>query len=109
MTRRPSTRTVVLVGLLVALALAGVLSYSASAHPDGLEYVAGKVGFGSTEQQHASEASPFAGYTTRGLSDDRLSGGLAGIVGVLLVALLGGGLFRLLRRRQPSDRDRGED
>lgn len=108
--RRVSTRALVVTGLLVALVLAGVASYYASSHPDGLNYVAEKVGFISTEKNHASDGSPFAGYATKGIGNDRLSGGLAGVVGVLVVALLGGGLFRLLRRREPvADRTERED
>lgn len=97
--RSVSTRRLVVVGLLVALLLAGVVSYYASSHPDGLNYVAGKVGFLSTERRHATDGSPFAGYSTRGVGNARLSGGLAGVVGVLVVGLVGGGLAWLLRRR----------
>jgi hypothetical protein len=94
-----STRRLLLAGLVVALVLAGVVSYYASGHPDGLNYVASKVGFSSTARPHASDGSPFAGYATRGVGDARLSGGLAGVVGVLVVGLVGGGLAWVLRRR----------
>jgi cobalt/nickel transport protein len=97
--RSLSTRRLLLAGLLVALVLAGVVSYYASNHPDGLNYVAGRIGFLSTERPHASDGSPFAGYSTRGVGNARLSGGLAGVVGVLVVGLAGGGLAWLLRRR----------
>lgn len=97
--RSVSTRRLLLVGAVVALVLAGVVSYYASSHPDGLNYVAGKVGFLSTERPHASDGSPFAGYSTRGVGNARLSGGLAGVVGVLVVGLVGGGLAWLVRRR----------
>jgi len=100
--RSVSTRRVLVVGALVALVLAGVVSYYASSHPDGLNYVAGKIGFLSTERPHASDGSPFAGYSTRGVGNARLSGGLAGVVGVLVVGLVGGGLAWLLRRRSPG-------
>ena len=42
---RVSTRRLMLVGILVCLVLAGVVSYYASSHPDGLEFVAGEKGF----------------------------------------------------------------
>lgn len=95
---RVSTRVLVLAGLAVALLLAGVVSFYASNHPDGLNYVAAKVGFSHT-QGSALKDAPFAGYAMRGVADQRLSGGLAGVVGVVVVGGLGGGLALLLRRR----------
>jgi outer membrane receptor protein involved in Fe transport len=94
-----STRALVVTGLLVALFLAGVVSFYASRHPDGLSYVAQQVGFGATARRHVSDGSPFAGYTTKGISNHRLSGGLAGALGVVVVGTLGGGLAWALRRR----------
>lgn len=97
--RRPSNRTFFLSFLLVSLLVAGVVSYYASAHPDGLNYVAAKTGFIDAETTHASSESPLAGYSTKGVDDERLSGGIAGVVGVLLMLVLSTGLFRVLRRR----------
>lgn len=96
--RRVSTRILVLVGGLVCLVIAGVVSFFASGHPDGLEYVARSLGFAGTERPHATSGSPFAGYSTSGVSSGFLSGGLAGVVGVLVVAVVMGGLVVLLRR-----------
>ena len=101
--RRISTRALVVTGLLVALLLAGVVSYYASASPDGLNRVAEDKGFSSTEKKHASEDSPLAGYGTEGVSDERLSGGVAGVVGCLVVLVLAGGLALVVRRRGTSD------
>ncbi len=101
--RRPSTRALVLVGLALAVLLAGVVSFYASTHPDGLEYVAAHAGFGGSQHASAAERSPLAGYSVHGIADGRLAGGLAGVVGVLVVAVLAFGLMRLLARR--SDRD----
>ena len=39
------SRRFFVVGLLLALVIAGVGSYYASTHPDGLEFVAGETGF----------------------------------------------------------------
>jgi cobalt/nickel transport system permease protein/cobalt/nickel transport protein len=93
------TRTVLLVGVLLSLVLAGVVSAYASSHPDGLESVAGDLGFLGTARDSTSAASPFADYATRGVGDARLSGGLAGLVGVLVVGALAFVLFRVLARR----------
>ncbi|HWJ67298.1 MAG TPA: PDGLE domain-containing protein [Nocardioides sp.] len=96
-------RRFLVVGLLVALLLAGVGSYYASSHPDGLEYVAGRTGFlDSADEDPATTGSPFEDYGTAGVDDARLSGGIAGVAGVALTLLLGGGLFRVLRRRDGS-------
>ncbi|HQR26189.1 MAG TPA: PDGLE domain-containing protein [Nocardioides sp.] len=105
------TRTFVLVGVLLALLVAGVGSYYASAHPDGLSFVAEQTGFSDQEQTSATADSPFAGYQTKGVENDRLSGGLAGVAGTVTVLVLGGVLFGLLRRRthrQDSARDPAE-
>lgn len=102
-----STRALLLTGLAVALVLAGVASFYASGHPDGLTFVAERLGFIQT-QQHPSSSSPLAGYATKGISDARLSGGVAGVVGVLVVGLLGGGLFAVLRHREPSGEQQPE-
>ena len=91
--------------LLVTLLIAGALSYYASAHPDGLEYVAGSTGFLDTAKEPATAAGPLAGYGVEGVGNDRLSGGLAGIIGVAVTLVLAGGLGRLLRRRTPARQD----
>lgn len=105
MSRRPSNRAFFVSFLLVSLLVAGVVSFYASSHPDGLEYVAAKTGFIDSEEPHSSAESPFADYTTRGVGDDRLSGGLAGVVGVLVMLGLSTGLFWALRRRSAGDDD----
>jgi hypothetical protein len=103
MTRpRPSRRTFLVAALVLALLVAGVASYYASSHPDGLEYVAQQTGFLDTAEDSPASRSPMADYTTRGVEDERLSGGVAGVVGALVVLVLAGGLFRVLRRGQPE-------
>lgn len=100
MTRRSFFAAAVLLTLLVA----GVASYYASSHPDGLEYVAAETGFGDSAEDSAAADSPLADYQTRGVDDERLSGALAGLAGAGLVALLGGGLFWTLCGRSPDSR-----
>jgi len=92
--------------LLVALVLAGVVSHYASSAPDGLDRVAGDHRFDGAAQPHDLEDSPLADYSTRGVDDQRLSGGLAGVIGVGVTLALAGGMAWLLRRR---DHDQGED
>jgi cobalt/nickel transport protein len=97
------SRTFLLTGLVVALLLAGVGSFYASGNADGLERVAEQVGFVDHAQGSPAADGPFAGYSTRGVADDRLGGGLAGVAGSLVVLALAFGLFRVLRRRDPAD------
>lgn len=107
--RPVSTRTLLRVGLLTALVLAGVVSYYASASPDGLNRVAGDLGFASTEQASRAGGGPLAGYEVAGVDDGRVSGGLAGVLGCLVV--LGcTSLLVLVRGRRPAsaeDTERG--
>lgn len=95
-----SRRAFLVVGLLAALSIAGFGSYYATAHPDGLEYVAGETGFLDSADEAKTADSPLADYRTKGVDDDRLGGGIAGVAGVVLVLLLMGGLTFVLRRRR---------
>jgi len=105
---RVSTRALVVAGLLVALLLAGVVSHYASSDPDGLNRVAQDKGFADTERKHDAADGPFAGYQVKGVGDDRLSGGLAGVAGSLVVLALAGGLVLVVRRRAGSAKDSGD-
>ena len=103
---RVSTRRLVVIGLVVSALVAGVLSFYASGHPDGLTYVARVPRLRRHRAQtRATSGSPLAGYAVSGVGDARLSGGLAGLVGLAVVGLVMTGLVLLLRRRSP----RGED
>ena len=84
--------------LLVSLLLAGVVSFYASSNPDGLEKVAGKIGFLDTAKDHAIADSPLADYGVKGVDNERLSVGLSGVIGVLGTAGISVGLFYFLRK-----------
>lgn len=99
-----TNRKVMLVGVLLALLLAGVASYYASSAPDGLEKVATDQGISQQAKDHGLADSPFADYGTKGVDNARLSTGLAGIAGVAITLALGSGLVLAVRRR-----DHGSD
>ncbi|HEX2133432.1 MAG TPA: PDGLE domain-containing protein [Actinophytocola sp.] len=102
---------------VVALVIAGALSYFADSDPDGLdtatlegcevvetdagEELVGDCVARNAGDHHLSE-SPLADYAVGG--DDRFTG-VAGVLGVLATLVVAGGLFWLLRRRSPSSRE----
>jgi cobalt/nickel transport protein len=105
--------------LVVALVVAGALSYLASPDPDGLdtvtlsgcEVVATEAGeqldgtcIARHAEDHALAGSPLADYAVGGGEG---TVGLAGVIGVLVTLAGAGGLFWLLRRR-PGDGSGGE-
>ncbi len=98
------THRFLLAGLLVALVIAGIGSYYASSHPDGLEWSAEKEGFLDSARDSATADSPLADYSVSGVDDGRLSGGLAGVIGVVATLVVAGGVTLLVRRR-PGDGD----
>ncbi len=98
--------------LVVALLIAGGLSYFASSDPDGLDSVTLQgctvTGSGAGEQlegtciaqdaqDHALGSGPLADYAVDG-ADGTV--GLAGVIGVLVTLAVAGGLFWLLRGRR---------
>ncbi len=97
-----STRRIRAVGLVAALALAGFVSYYASSSPDGLEKVAHDKGIDSKAEDHAAKGSPLADYQLEDVADERISGGLAGVIGVGATLAVGTGVFVVVRRRRAS-------
>ncbi|MEA2829099.1 MAG: cobalt/nickel transport protein [Actinomycetota bacterium] len=85
-------------GLAVALLLAFLVSPHASSQPDGLNKVAVDHGFADQQKPQALGDGPLAGYGVKGVDDNRLSTGLAGIIGVTATFALGLGFFALVRR-----------
>lgn len=97
---------------VIALLIAGLLSYLASSNPDGLdtvtlngcdvtevdgaEQLSGEC-IAQNARDHTLAGSPLADYTLGG--NDGLVG-LAGVIGVLATLALAGGLFWLVRPRQ---------
>ncbi|WP_065963558.1 energy-coupling factor ABC transporter permease [Streptomyces sparsogenes] len=98
-TARRSTRRVWAVGVAAAVLCAGVVSFYASASPDGLEKVAQDNGIDKKAEDHAAKDSPLADYGVKDITDARLSGGLAGVIGVGATLAVGSGLFVVVRRR----------
>ncbi|MGW5659400.1 energy-coupling factor ABC transporter permease [Streptomyces sp. NPDC003758] len=90
-------------GLVVSLLLAGFVSFYASASPDGLEKVAKDQGIDRRTEPHAAADSPLADYGVKDIADARLSGGLAGVIGVGVTVVAGSAVFWTVRRRRTAE------
>ena len=86
-------------GFVVSLFLAGVVSFYASSDPDGLEKVAEDIGFIATAEEHTNADGVLADYGVKGIENERASVGVAGVIGVIGTAIVGGLLFKFLVRK----------
>jgi len=93
-------RKTLVVGVLVALAIAGVVSYFASGEPDGLEKTQEELG--SAEPVHQGVEPPpsvFEEYRLAWLGEGFWGNAVAGVAGSLLVLGLALAAGHLLKRR----------
>ena len=90
----------ILLGLGVVLLIGVIVSPYASSLPDGLSWVANNHNFANLEKEDGNHfPSVLADYRVPGLKNRRVSVGIAGGVGILIV--FGGGLFlgKLLKKK----------
>lgn len=92
-------KTFLITGFIASLFLAGIVSFYASSSPDGLEKVAGDIGFVDTAKENTNSEGILADYGVKGVDNQRLSTGAAGIIGVVATAAISTGLFALIRRK----------
>ena len=95
-----NARKFLLIGFLASILLAGVVSFYASSSPDGLEKAAEDVGFLDEATDSAAADSPLADYAVSGVDNERVSVALAGVLGVIVMAVVAGGGFMLLARKK---------
>ena len=95
-----SNRKFYLIVLLVSIGLAGIVSFYASPSPDGLEKVAGDIGFIETAKDHTLDNSALADYGVAGIENERLSVGIAGILGVIATGLLMYLIIKFISRKK---------
>jgi cobalt/nickel transport protein len=101
-------RKTLVVGVLIALAIAGVVSYFASVAPDGLEKTQEELG--SAEPVHKGVEPPpsiFEEYRLAWLGEGFWGNAVAGIAGSLLVLglVLAAGYLLKRRERRAATRD----
>jgi len=94
-----------LVGLAVALFLGLCVSPFASSSPDGLEKVAGDKGFLAAAEETTPlwQHSPMPDYAVPGVASERISTGLAGLIGTAGIFLVGFVVIRLLGVPAPRE------
>lgn len=91
-------------GFVLSFVLAGVVSNFASSSPDGLEKVAEDIGFLDSAKDHTYADGPLADYGVKGIENERLSTGTAGVIGVIATAGVSTGLFFVLRRKSGASK-----
>jgi len=99
---KKSIWTVIFVGLTISLIIAGVVSFYADSNPDGLERVAEDQGFIDNATDSANSDIFAADYGIAGVEDERLSVGLAGVLGVVVMVIVSFSLFWFLARGKKS-------
>ena len=97
-------KTFLISGFIASLFLAGIVSFYASSHPDGLEKVAEDIGFIETAKENTNSEGILADYGVKGLENPRLSTGAAGVIGVIATGAVSTGLFMLIRRKSGGKR-----
>jgi hypothetical protein len=85
-----------ILALAIAIGLATAASPFASASPDGLERVADDHGFAASAD---ASGGPLRDYSIPGIADPRVTTGLAGFAGTLIVFAAGAGVATVARRR----------
>jgi hypothetical protein len=92
-------RAWILTALVAALIVAGVISFWASAAPDGLEKTSAAAGILPPDKDSSALPAPLNNYQVAGLSNHFLSNALAGLAGALLVLVLVFSAGHLLARK----------
>jgi cobalt/nickel transport protein len=95
-----NSKRLYIIGFVITLLIAGVFSFYASSSPDGLEKVAIDLGFIDTAKDSAVSDTALAEYGVKGVENERLSVGIAGIVGVFATGLVMSAIVRLLGKKK---------
>ena len=91
---KSSPKRSVIVPLVASGIIAAMLSPFASGFPDGLEWVAGRYQF--LHKSAPSFVSPLPDYAVSGVSNEMISTGLAGLVGVALTFFIAWSVAKIL-------------
>jgi cobalt/nickel transport system permease protein len=98
-----SSKKLLVVGLLVSIVIASILSFYASSQPDGLEKVTADQSLDVNAVDSANSDSALADYGVAGVENERASAFLGGLIGVAITGLAGFGLYIWVRNPQATD------
>jgi cobalt/nickel transport system permease protein len=98
-----SSKKLLVVGLLVSIVIASILSFYASSQPDGLEKVTADQSLDVNAVDSANSDSALADYGVAGVENERVSAFLGGLIGVAITGLAGFGLYIWVRNPQATD------
>lgn len=90
-------KTIIIVGLIIALALAIFLSPFASSSPDGLEKVGEAKGF--IHKAHSFLTGLIPDYLFPGIKNEKVATAISGGLGVIIVFVLTYGLALTIRKK----------
>jgi cobalt/nickel transport system permease protein len=93
---RPRTRDAIVYGFVIAIGLALFVAPFASPWPDGLERVAGSLGFEHRATTASQIASPWTDYRLGGIESAAMATALAGAIGTVIAFGLAFALARIL-------------
>jgi hypothetical protein len=109
MNRRATVRAFIVAGFVVALLLAFLVSPHASSSPDGLEKVGSDKGLNTDVRVSAMAGGPLADYSVKGVHDNGLSTGMAGVIGVTITFGAAFGISKIAKAsRSPRRRGRAD-
>lgn len=94
------TKKNIILGLLIAIALAVFISPFASSFPDGLEKVAERLGFIEKGEGEPLVSSPIPDYHFPGIKNEKIATAIAGTGGTIIVFGLTYGLGKLIKSRK---------
>ena len=80
------------------------MSPLASSKPDGLEKVGADKGLNTDVRVSAMANGPLAGYSVKGVHDNGLSTGVAGVIGVTIVFGAAFGLSKIAKASRSRER-----
>lgn len=89
----------IIVMAAITIAVVALAAAFASSYPDGLEFVADKLGFISSATDEPVVSSPLPDYTLPWVKSPFWSTAIAGLVGVAAVFLVVFVLVKLIRKR----------